>query len=440
MKTPIVDFIKNYNKSNPVRVHMPAHKGKVNGFDVTEIQGADSLFDATSIIKESEENLASLYNSLFSVYSTEGCSLCIKTAVALIDKYAKSLGKKTLIWAFRNAHRSFVDALALCNVEVKWLFDKNSVLSCQISPSQIDEMLNSADELPTAIYLTSPDYLGNQAPIKEIGNVCKKHNVLLVVDNAHGAYLNFLSQNQHPLYLGADICCDSAHKTLCALTGGAYLHVNKNFDFFNIQTVKNTMKIFASTSPSYLILYSLDKTNKFLFDNKNAINTCAEKVEKLKKNLTEFGYSFVGDEKLKLTIDCKKYGYTGTEIAQILQKENIYVEYFDSDYLVFMFSPFNKQRDYKKITKILSKIKRKTQIEPITFEFPEPIRKMSVREAYFSNNQLVDLDLCQDKILSSAVISCPPAIPILVGGEVISKDAIKILKHYNVKKCYIVKE
>lgn len=422
---------------------MPGHKGKIAGtsYDITEISGADSLFDACGIIDESENNLSKLYNTLFSLYSTEGSTLSIKTMLALVYKYAKNNGKKPLILAERNVHSSFLYGVGLLDIQVEWIEDeRQNLFSSNLTAKTVEEKLKSMQEKPTALYLTSPDYLGNILPIKEIVSVCKKHNVLLVVDNAHGAYFNFLKENIHPINLGADMCADSAHKTLPTLTGGGYLHLNKRFDYFSKSDVKRIMKTFASTSPSYLILSSLDSTNKYLFKEKNAFIQCEEKVEKLKQFCLNLGFDLVGEEKLKITLDCKSFGYFGTDIASLLEKQNIVVEYFDKDYVILMFSPLNTDSDFDKIKCVFKGIERKKEIKKADLIFSIPQRKMSIKDALFSNEERVEVEKANGKIISSISVSCPPAIPLIFSGEVVDENTIKILQYYGIKDCQVVKE
>lgn len=443
MKTPIIDFLESYKSSNAVRLHMPGHKGKTANtqYDITEINGADSLFDAYGIIDESEKNLSSLYDTNFSLYSTEGSTLAIKTMLALVFKFAKNNGKTPLILANRNAHSSFLYGTSLLDIQVEWIkSQRENLFSSTLNEEIIEEQINAMEILPTAIYLTSPDYLGNILPIKQIAKVCKKYKILLIVDNAHGAYLNFLEDNIHPINLGADMCADSAHKTLPSLTGGAYLHISKDFDYFNKAQVKRVMKTFASTSPSYLILSSLDYTNKYLFEQKNAFNECAKKVDELKKFLISLGFNLIGQEKLKITLDCKSFGYFGKEISDILERENIIVEYFDKDFVVLMFSPLNEDEEFCKLKNVLKGIERKRTLSKTHLRFTTPIKKLNVKDALFSKEEKIGIRKAKGRIISSISVSCPPAIPLIFSGEVVDDNIIEIMEYYDIKECFVVKE
>ena len=202
MKTPICDFVTEYKNSKKLRLHMPGHKGSpflgIEEYDITEISGADVLYDAKGIIRESEENAAKLFGTKKTVYSAEGSSLSIRAMLYLAMLYAKANGRKPLIAAGRNAHRVFMTAAALLDFETEWIFPQKSenIISCEISPEYLDSFLSDMSEKPAAVYITSPDYLGNIADIKGLSDVCKKYGSLLLVDNAHGAYLNFLPEKR----------------------------------------------------------------------------------------------------------------------------------------------------------------------------------------------------------------------------------------------------
>ena len=210
MTTPICDFARRYAERHALRLHMPGHKGAgllgVEQWDITEIDGADSLYEAAGIIRESEDNASALFG-VPTFYSTEGSSQCIRAMVYLVALHAKKQGKQPLILAGRNAHKTFLSAVALLDVEVAWLLPREgeSYLSCKVSAEDVEARLSAMSEKPTAVYLTSPDYLGNVADIAAIAEVCHRYGVLLVVDNAHGAYLKFLQPSRHPMDLGAAI-------------------------------------------------------------------------------------------------------------------------------------------------------------------------------------------------------------------------------------------
>ena len=158
MKTPIVSFLKSYQEKSPVRMHMPGHKGAgilgFEGMDLTEIYGADELFAAEGIIKESEQNASSLFGCP-TYYSTQGSTLCIQTMCTILCQDAKSKGKKPKILAGRNAHRSFIHAAALLDFEIEWLYGNSDYLSCAISTETLEKEI--LENNPTAVYLTNPD-------------------------------------------------------------------------------------------------------------------------------------------------------------------------------------------------------------------------------------------------------------------------------------------
>lgn len=287
---------------------MPGHKGVsflgCESRDITEIAGADDLFHASGIIAESEQNASRLFGCP-TVYSAGGSTLCIQAMLFLAYTGANRRGR---VLAGRNAHKSFLNSAILLDFPIKWLWAGTDYLSCPVTPAQVEQAILEEPEAPFAVYLTSPDYLGNIADIRGIAQVCRAHGVPLLVDNAHGAYLRFLPESRHPMDLGASMCCDSAHKTLPVLTGGAYLHFEREEDR---QSVKDAMALFGSTSPSYLILQSLDLCNVYLEDLPGRLLAMAPVLAALKGSLLARGFTLVGDELLKLTVRTDLWGYSG---------------------------------------------------------------------------------------------------------------------------------
>lgn len=442
MKTPIVSFLKSYQEKSPVRMHMPGHKGAgilgFEGMDLTEIYGADELFAAEGIIKESEQNASNLFGCP-TYYSTQGSTLCIQTMCTILCQDAKSKGKKPKILAGRNAHRSFIHAAALLDFDIEWLYGNSDYLSCKIHAEDLEKAI--IESLPTAVYLTNPDYLGNLLDIQSLASVCKKHNVLLAIDNAHGAYLRFLEPSLHPIDLGADLCCDSAHKTLPVLTGGAYLHLSDSLNQVWKNDVKHFMEYFSSTSPSYLIMASLDAANEVLDTTfRNSLSECIQRVDGLKNTLVQYGYTILSGEPMKITVSTKEFGYTGNEIANLLMECDIYPEFYDSDYIVLMPSPYNTKDDLKRLETCLCGIERKPILVNKPPKLEQSKKAMNVRQGLFSSSITLDVSKSLGQVCSSVTVSCPPAILPVIPGEVISESSIEVMKYYGIETVRVVKE
>ena len=440
MKTPICDFVKTYGEADAVRLHMPGHKGVsrlgCEALDITEIGGADVLYHADGIIRESEDNAAALFGSARTVYSAEGSSLCIRGMLYLA---MQATGKRTFL-AGRNGHSTFVTACALLDAQVDWLWGGDTLTACGVTAETVEAALENAAKTPAAVYVTSPDYLGNVLDIAAIAAVCHAHGVMLLVDNAHGAYLRFLAEDKHPITLGADLCCDSAHKTLPVLTGGAYLHISTAVADLGEQA-EHALSLFASTSPSYLILQSLDACNTYLCDGFAAdLAICCDKVQGLKAALTAQGYTLVGDEPTKVTIATKAYGYGGDEVAEYLEQSGIVCEFADPDYLVMMFSPAHNDAAFERVKHTLCALEKR---EPIAAEPPkmnQPQVKMSLREALFSPAEVLPVADCVGRVPASPTVGCPPAVPVLVGGEVVDESAVALFRYYGYTHLRVVKE
>lgn len=447
MNTPVYDFIKDYSENNTVRFHVPGHKGKkgelCETFDITEIEGADVLYHETGILGESQKNAASLFGTAKTLYSTEGSSLCIRGMLTLIKMQAIKNGKKPVIAAGRNAHKVFMSASAVLDIDVMWIYPRNgnTVVSTEISPTYLENFLDNQKELPFAVYVTSPDYLGNIADIKAFSEVCHKKGVLLAVDNAHGAYLNFLSENRHPIFFGADICCDSAHKTLPVLTGGAYLHISKTAPVEFRENAEMAMSLFASTSPSYLIMASLDRVNAYL-ENKFSedIQVLIKRLDSLKNKLISTGFNLIGNEPLKITVATKSYGYKGTELAEILRNNGIECEFADPDYIVLMLTANNSDEEISHLERVLLSLEKKEQVSCIPPAIPSLLRKVSVKEALFYPSEEVKTEASVGRILASPSVTCPPAVPIAILGEELNGEAVKCFAYYGIEKINVLKE
>lgn len=453
MKTPIHDFVTEYAASDAVRLHMPGHKGQAvlgcETLDITEISGADALYEASGIIGESEANATALFGTGKTVYSTEGSTQCIKAMLELARRWWQKRqcckdgeAVRPVVVAARNVHKAFLYAAILLDFDVVWLWleeEAPSLCSCVVTPETLEKVLEEQGEAVMAVYLTSPNYLGGMADMSALAEVCHRHNTLLCADNAHGAYLRFLETSLHPMDLGADICCDSAHKTLPVLTGGAYLHIGKAAPMELKAWAKSAMELSGSTSPSYLILQSLDLCNRYLADK------YTEKLKKTRgllsdcrKHLQAQGWQVEETDPLRITIKAPK-NLSGIALAEQLRKLQIECEYADENYVVLMATPENKIADFDRLLSALGK--NTSAYEEVKIPVAYGVQKVCpIREAYFSEGETLPVEQALGRICRMPTATCPPAIPVVVPGEKITGEAIKCFLHYGIDFVEVVKQ
>ncbi len=444
MNTPIADSVRQYAASDTARIQeMPGHKGRAflgcEPFDITKIAGADSLYEASGIIAQSEQNAAALFGSVRTLFSTEGSSQCFR-AMLYLCLCARKPGTKPVIVAARNVHKAFVFACALLDFEIVWLWPHrvSSLCACEVSTERLEKTLSSLDAPPAAVYITSPDYPGGMADVAALAEICHRHGTLLAVDNAHGAYLRFLSLSLHPMDLGADICCDSAHKTLGVLTGGAYLHIGNHAPAVMTAQAKQAMALFGSTSPSYLTLMSLDLCNARLFgDYPTQLADMIVRIDALKHRLREHGWPVLPSDPLKVTLDACAAGTTGGALAQRLRENGIECEFADPETLILMLTPENAPEDLVRLEAALGKNESAAREWPI-LPAAKGKRMMSVREAMFAPHETIPVSEALGRICGAPTVACPPAIPIVVSGEVISEEALALFEHYDVHEVDVV--
>ncbi|MDD6278679.1 MAG: aminotransferase class I/II-fold pyridoxal phosphate-dependent enzyme [Oscillospiraceae bacterium] len=443
MNTPIIDFLKDYSGSGTLRAHMPGHKGISPSenipdalfiHDITEIPGADSLFEANGIIAESEKNMSRLYGTYATVYSAAGSTLCIQAMLYLMKC------ERRKVFAVRNVHRAFLNAAALTGIDTEWIMPDYSggLLSGEINTKTVEEKLSRCS-VPACLYVTSPDYTGKIADIRTLSEICRRYGARLIVDNAHGAHLAFLTPNIHPITLGADLCCDSAHKMLPALTGAAMLHSGRDF---TAEQLKQAMSLFASTSPSYLILASLDLCTDYI-DRfiKEDIRSNTNDILRLKEHFSD-RLLFAESEPFHITVKASASGIDGIVLAENLRRNGVECEYTDCDITILLMSAMNCHDDYVQLTSALeSAYEQCGRIPPYdeAFSLTLPPKAMGIRDAVFAPNETIPVESALGRICGAVKVPCPPAVPIAASGEIITAECINIFKKYRISEVNVVK-
>ena len=443
-ETPLRRALEEYIDAGWSRLHMPGHKGApiepfgpLAAYDLTEVEGTDSLFEDDGPLKELEEIFTQLYGTRSSVISAGGSTLCIQAMLRLVARE----GGKVIAG---NIHAAAVNAMALLGLEPVWVYPQRYTeerLIGRIAPADVAAALQREEDV-CAVYITSPDYFGVMSDIEGIAEVAHAHGVPLLVDNAHGAHLHFLQGEDghplHPMQLGADLCCDSLHKTLPALTGAALLHCNREE---YVPQLKGAMTVFGSTSPNYLIMLSIDSTAGFLLgDGPDQLRRTVRKWGELRRLAREQGYPIPEHcDPMRLTLPLAGSGYTAKEFKALLHERRIMEEYCSDSGCVLLFSPFNREEDFARVRQFLldCPVRQKGSFAP--FPIVPSQRVMGLRQALLAPKESVDIDKAEGRISAQVKITCPPGIPLVMPGERLHKELRKILKNSGIFVMDVVK-
>ncbi len=425
----------DYKKLNRSSFHTPGHKGTMNftdlfSVDLTELPLTDSLYEACGLIKTAEESISKLYGTKRTLYSSGGNTLCIQAMLRLCAPQGGN------VICDRVVHRSAVGAMALLGIQPIWIPRKNG----SIDPFDILKELETNSNIK-GVFLTSPDYYGRLADIKNISEFCQKVNIPLLIDNAHGSHLMFLEENLHPINFGATLVADSAHKTLPVLTSGAWLHI---MDEKFVPFAKDAMALFGSTSPSYPVMTSLDLCRKWLENHgKEEFKKLKQKVDKTKEIAVQKGITLPSGtcDPVRITLNVASIGYTGLEFREHLYKFNIEPEFCDENNVVLIPTPFNKPEDWSRLENALLSLSLQDNraLNHTDTPYILPKQKTSLREALLSEHVVVDIQNAENKIAAQIACPCPPGVPIVMPGEIIGECEQKKLINYGITKINVLR-
>lgn len=452
MKKTLYGKLNTYAKKNKYPFHMPGHKRNImcinnyfdkDGvemlspyiYDITEIEGFDNLHHPEEIIKERLEKISKLYGSKKSYYLVNGSTSGILSAIMSMCH-----NKKKLLMG-RNSHKAAYNAVFTGKIETEYIYpdiieDKGIIGG--INPNKIEEELKKETEYG-AVYITSPTYEGVVSDIEEIANICHKYGVPLIVDEAHGAHFKFHERfPKSALDVGADIVIQSLHKTMMSLTQTAILHIGKESNI-NPAEVENFLSIFQTSSPSYVLMASIDQCMDFAFSNKKMFDEYIERLDKYIKKLNALKKIKIINHKIagansvfdfdisKIVIYSKN---NGAFLMERLRNEfDIEPEMASKDYVIAMTSVFDTDegfhRLYNALVKIDEDIEEKVYNDNIMINCSyHSIRKMNIYDAYCMKKKDCNIHKSQGKISGNMISVYPPGIPVVVQGEEITKNII----------------
>ncbi len=435
-------IIDRLSQNKKIPMHMPGHKRNTAlapylkrlgaDLDITEIEGFDNLHAPSGIIYESMKKAASLRGAKSAFYLVGGSTAGILASVAAVIER----GDKVIV--ARNCHKSVYNALELQEANMAFVMPeihRKTGISGSIKPCDIEDAIKENPDAKLVI-ITSPTYEGVTSDIKGICQVSHRNNIPVLVDGAHGAHLgfteNFLPDN---ISLGADISVESLHKTLPSLTQTAVCYVNSNF--VDSEKVADKLSVFQSSSPSYLLMASIDGCINLLEDKKeelfenwnNVLDDFYERCNDLKNlKILENDGDFFGLDKTKIVILTKN----GPWLCEGLRKMEIECEMTAPGYVVAMTGMGDTKEMLSYLATCLLKLDKEAEkwTESVNIRILLPEKAMEVSKAKKNECEWVKVEDSLGKISAGYVFAYPPGVPIIVPGEVISEEIKNLLLTY----------
>lgn len=441
MATPLFDGIRKYADEGVSSFHTPGHganspfMGKIlrAELDLTELPETASLYDGNDIIEQSERLTARLFGAEKTLYSSGGCTLCIQTMLRLC---ARDGGK---VVAGRNIHKSAVNAMAFLGLEPVWVYPEKNAgdgFNGRITAQGVEDALKENSDV-CAVYITTPDYFGVISNVNEIARVAKKYSVPLLVDNAHGSHLIFF--DMHPIGRGADMSACSLHKTLPVLTGGAALNIGNGK---YIDSAKQAMADYGSTSPSFLTLSSIDLCREWMENNGRVEFERLALVNEVMTNmaLKRGAVTALGEcDPVRLCLNTAPLGMSGEVAYRYFRDRMVEPEMYDGSKIVFILTPFNTEKDLERLYGAIEDLEKIGDPIAEDIRLFKPSVAIPLRQAFMAEKMLLPIDEAVGRIAGQSVCSCPPGIPPVMAGEIIDKDIALLLKDYGFNYLNVVK-
>lgn len=458
-ETPLLDAMLNYKKAPMTGFHIPGHNRGLGvhpkfqelvGFDVLNIDTTDefdnlgTLHPATGAILKAQELASIAYGAKKTFFVTGGSTVAnLALAFALTNPFEEVL-------IGRNCHRSVLTGLIISGAKVNWIIPKKLddwAIFGNIEASEIENKLKNNRNIKL-VWITNPTYEGVVSDIKTISAICKKYKAALIVDEAHGCLWNFNDNlPTSALHLGADAVVHSLHKTGGAMTQASMLHLGKN-SVFEEEKVRHALKLLHTTSPSLLLLSSLDAARSNLSSayGQQLLDRAVENALYFRKEAKSIENLSVLENDINIDVTklfIKMKNLTGLQLEYILEHEyKIEVESASDEGILILSNIGNTKEEFEYLIKCLKEISNKKyelqnkNIKIMPLIDPEIV--MNLREAYFAPKEYVKKENAIGRISSEVVALCPPGISILLPGEIIKKEHLPYLFSY--EKIEVIKE
>lgn len=462
---PLINGVIDYINENNIPFTMPGHKGG-EGFlatkegreiyknvfkaDITEVEGLDNLHNPKSIIKESLMGLSAYYKSYKSYYLVNGSTSGNLTMIF------SCFNKGDKIILERNCHSSIMNGVVMRELDPIYIesnIDDNFYCGFSYKKDYFQDLLRDNSKAK-GIVITYPNYYGICVDLQFIINEAKKYNMKVLVDCAHGAHFGVIEElPKNPVELGCDMAVMSCHKTLSSFTQTAYLHINENV---NIEKIEFYLSAFMSTSPSYIMMMSMEYgwgyLKKYGYNKyKEFFSLCEEyrtKINNLNgfKVLSKSHMYHENSEYISTDLDLTRFvinvkdGYSGHKFLRYLRSNKIQGEMSDGRNVILIPTPFNTKDDFEYLYNIIKKCNL-TSLKDRTLckiEYRLPKKILLPYEVMNKATENINYDSSEGRIAAVNIVPYPPGIPLVVQGEIIDDKVINIIQYYLNNKLDII--
>lgn len=458
MKEYINDYLREYTRQEVYPWHMPGHKRQLPPWydgqdkkntehmfqlDFTEAKGLDDLHAPESFIKKSLNEIAEVYGARESFMLVNGSTSGLMAAIFACCKRGDS------ILIARNCHKAVYNAITIRELIPYYIYPKltEEGICMDITPEMLSNMLEQLavrNIVPKAVVFTSPTYEGVISDIEGIAELLHEKNIPLIVDEAHGAHLEYMPEISSAVRQGADIVIESTHKTLAALTQTAVLHVN-NEELTD--QIRKYLGIFLSSSPSYIFMQSIERAIAYCDNHREVYQDYEKRLLRFRESCRDLQHirlfqpeirtakGVYAYDECKLVFICEN----GERLSELLAEKGHYIEMTAFNYIVLMTSPADSEQAFDRLGRALHEIDAK---------YPDNNKEIvtgfsrCIEEAQCSNHRLhMPFEVCDRGIIYTDIIyACgceasdyiyayPPGIPIIVPGEIYSSDVLEEIKY-----------